>query len=160
LRTDRRSAVQGVGELLHQSRQLVDFARVPRRKDGVAHPLARRVNELGHGLALGRGHRLAHAAIGGARPTPRQAEAFKLRHLTADGRVVASDAAGELDDADRTEPLDSDQQREQRAIQRDPRLRDQRLVALRQVHRADNFEGGEMKRAEPLRHMCILHFLG
>jgi hypothetical protein len=48
-----------------------------------------------------------------------KAEAFQLGNLTADGRVIAPDSLGEIDDANRAPPLDDDEQRKQRAIERD-----------------------------------------
>ena len=76
-------------------------------EDGAADPLARRVHQVGHGPALRGDDGLAHAAVGGTSPAFHQAEAFELGDLTADGRVIAPDAVGQLHDADRAEPLDA-----------------------------------------------------
>jgi hypothetical protein len=56
-----------------------------------------------------------------ALPGAHEAEAFQLGDLAADGGVVAPDAVGQLDDADRAEPLDADQQRKQRPVERNRR---------------------------------------
>ena len=95
------------------------------------------------------------AALPDAPPRPRLSS---FGDLTADGGVIAPDAVGELHDADRPEPLDADQQRKQRPVERNPGLPDQRLVALRPVHRADDVEHRPVKLAELGAYMCILHF--
>ena len=91
-------------------------------------------------------------------PALDEAEAFELGDLAADRRVIAPDAVGELHNADRAEPLDGNQQRKQRPIERNPGLLDQRLVALRPVHGADDVEDRRVKLAQLRAYMCILHF--
>ena len=54
---------------------------------------------------------------------------------------------GQIDDADRPQPLDADQQRKQRPVERDAGFADQHLVALRPVHDADDGEQRVMQSA-------------
>ena len=77
--------------------------------------------------------------------------------MTADGRVVAVNPGGEFDDADRAEALDADQQRKQCAVEPNAGRRNERLVALRLVDDANDFEQGQVKRTVLQAHMCILH---
>ena len=84
-----------------------------------------------------------------------EAQAFELGELTADGRVVAVHAGGEFDDADRAEALDADQQGKQGAVEPDAGRRDERLVALRLVHDAHDFEQGHVKRAKLCGLICV-----
>ncbi len=74
-----------------------------------------------------------------------EAEAFKPRNLAADGRVIPPDTVGEVDHADRTEPLYRYQQRKQRAVEGDRGIPDQGLVVLR-VHAAKTFAKAEGER--------------
>ena len=137
--------------------ELVDVARLPCREDGAADALARRVDAIGHRLAFGGDDGLARAAVGRALAAGDEAEALELGHLTAHGRVVAPDAVGHIDDADRPEALDPHEQREERPIEPDPRRPDQHLVALRPIHHGDDVEKRAVKIAELAAYMCILH---
>jgi hypothetical protein len=57
--------------------------------------------------------------------------------MAAHRRVVFPRAVGEVHYPDGLEPLDADQQREQRAFQRHARLTEQRLITLGQVRKRD-----------------------
>lgn len=90
------------------------------------------------------------AAIGWAGSTFDQPQALELRDLAADGRVIAPGSVRELDHADRPEALDPHQQLKEGSIQGEARLREQRLIALRQVHDRDQIDHGSVELAELL----------
>src|SRR5690606_18877033 len=103
-------------ELIEEADQFIHVTCIPRREDGAAHAGACLVQPVGHRLALAGDDRFADPAIRSAGAALDKPEAFKLRHLAADRGVVAAGPVGEVDDADRTEAVDADQQREEGAV--------------------------------------------
>ncbi|MDH6297963.1 hypothetical protein FY134_24165 (plasmid) [Agrobacterium fabrum] len=59
----------------------------------------------------------------------------------SDSRLSPTDAVSKINDTDRPQALDHNQQRKQRAVQRDPHLPDHMSITLRRpVHRTDDVE--------------------
>ena len=88
-----------------------------------------------------------------------EAKAVELGDLAADGGVIAPDAVGELDNADRAESFDGNQQRKQRPVEWNSSCLDQKFVARRPVHGRDNIQHRAMKLAQLGADTCILHIL-
>jgi 2-polyprenyl-6-methoxyphenol hydroxylase-like FAD-dependent oxidoreductase len=152
-------ALDVVGEFAHEPYQFLDIPFVPGRENRPADPLARRVHRIGHGFALRRHDRFAHATVGAACLSLDKTEALQFGDLPTDGRVVAPDAVGEIDHPDRAPPLDADQQWKQRTIERDAGLPDHGLVALGAVHDADDVDQRAVQIPDLFRFMCILHII-
>lgn len=68
--------------------------------------------------------------------------------MTADGCLVAFHEVSQIHHAARCDPLDANEQGEQGPVERNPSLLDERLVAPRLVHRADDI-------AVPIRFVQI-----
>jgi hypothetical protein len=149
--------LERVGVFAGEPNEFADFARRPIGENRRVAALARSVDAGGQRRALLCDRRLAHPPVLAALAPLHEPEVFEFAELAADRRVVAPGAFGQFDHADGTEFADPDQQREQRAIQRNRRFPQQQLVALRAVHHADDVEQRAVKPAEFFLHMCILH---
>ncbi len=75
--------------------------------------------------------------------------------MPADGGVVAAHAASKIDHAYRTQPLNQDQERKQRALEREPCHLQHRSVALRAIHCAGYVDQGSMQRWQRGRDMGL-----
>jgi NAD(P)H-dependent FMN reductase len=81
-------------------------------------------------------------------------EAFQLGELATDGGVVTPHLISEFRHAQRTKHAQSHQQWKQRAIEGDPGLAQQGVVALRTVQEAHEFDN---RGTQPVDIACILH---
>lgn len=147
-----------IREPASQSNKIVEIALAPTRENRQRHSLTRTVNPVGHRLALRRDRRFTDASVTRVSLAIDQAETFELCDLTADGGVVPTDPIGEIHYSDRFEPLDHDQQWEQRPIERNSCLTHHGFVALRTVHHTHNVEKCTMEFPQPRTDMCIMHF--
>jgi hypothetical protein len=128
---DRRFFLHRIGELAHEPYEIVDVPFLPIAEDRSSHSLTRPIHSIGHRLPFtvmiaSRTRRSAALPLRFTRP--------RLSSLATDGGVVAPDAVCHLDYTDRPEPLDPDQQRELRPVERYTRFAHHGLVALRAVH--------------------------
>jgi len=81
----------------------------------------------------------------------------ELPDLTTDGAVVAPDATGEVDDADRTEAANQNDEWEKRPLQSNVRFLQQYVVKLRSIDDGDNIQHRIMDSTQALGKMCITH---
>jgi hypothetical protein len=130
----------GIDEHPHQSGQVVKILAPPIAEHGQCHLLARGIQGIRRRFPVRRDDRFVYPLIGLARPTVDEAQFLQTRNLPADGGVVAADTSGEINHADRSQPLDKDEQREQRAFERQTRLVEEFHVALRPIHHARNVD--------------------
>ena len=94
-----------IGELAHESHQVLDVPLLPICKNRTSHPFASVIDQISHPLALPRDGRLANPAVGGTTLAIDQIEDLQLRDLSADRRVIATDAVSEFDNTDGAESL-------------------------------------------------------
>ena len=73
--------------------------------------------------------------------------------------IFAPGEVGQIAHADGTASLDAHQQREQRAVEGDPRCPHHGLVRLRAVEQADEVEQGVMQLADDRGHKCKIHII-
>lgn len=142
----------------HQPDQVGNILLWPIGKYRARHGLARHVDLVGQGFALGSNRCLAHTAVRLARAAFYQTKAFELGNLAAYRRVIASHAVGQVDNADRPKPLDHHQQRKQRAIERDARLAHHDLVALGTIHHTDDIDQRPVQLPQESGIKCIMHY--
>jgi hypothetical protein len=149
-----------VDETAQQSHEALEIFIAPFGEDGRGKPLARGRQRIRHTAPRLCDDSFMHARVHSTRPPFDKTELHELRDLTADGRVVAAGPFGKRHNANRTETLDADQKRKERAIERKARLFQQNIVLLRPVHQNEEIEdrfvqpgqpGIRLARAGPLR---------
>src|SRR5581483_10163084 len=117
-----------LGKLAYETHQFTQVALAPFREEPPGEPIARGVQSISHRLPLSGDDCLVNTAVGTARLALYQTDTLQFRDLPAHGGVVAADTGGKIDDPDRPEPLDPDQQWEERPVERDAGFANQPLV--------------------------------
>jgi hypothetical protein len=90
----RLPSLQRIGELAHQPNEVGHLPFRPGREDFAAHPLAGRIERIGHRLAFRRDGGFANTAVACVVPANHQFHAFEPGHLAADGRTFRESAVG------------------------------------------------------------------
>jgi hypothetical protein len=135
-----RPSEQIVDKATHQSVQFLNISVAPvgECRSAQSHPSG--VECICESLAVGRENGLLDASVFGTRMSLYQPQFGQLRHLSTDGRVVATCSISEVDNSYWFESLDADQERKQSAIQRDTRFLNQNLVALGKICERDEID--------------------
>jgi hypothetical protein len=150
-------ATYGVGEFTHEPYQLPDIAFIPRREYRAPVSFACPIDGVCHGFALRCHEGLADPTIRGGGMALDKAEAFQLRNLPANGRVIATNPVSEIDDADGASPSDDNERRKQRTIERYAGFPNHHLITLGSIDNADDFDQCLVQRPDLFTYMCIPH---
>lgn len=86
-----------------------------------------------------------------------QTKSHEFGDLTADGAVVASDAPGEFNHANRPQSLRQDQEREQGSIKLYSGFPDEQLISIGAVDDGHDIKDGIVKLPEHFPARCIMH---
>ena len=135
-----------VNEAAQQSDERVEILLTPCVEQGCGESLSCCSQRLGDPTPFLRQLRFVHpcasVSLGRRSTIP---SSTQLRDLAAHRGVIAPGAIRQVDHADRAEPLDADQQRKQRPIQRNTGLLEQDIVILGPVHQRDEIDDGGMQ---------------
>src|SRR5690606_41203943 len=102
-----------------------------------------------------RNYCLALAAVVGTFLALDQAQTLEFGDLSTDGRMVAPGSLGELHHTNWAEPLNADQDGEQRAVELNSCILNHLFIGAWAIHDADDSGHRFVQRLHALRHMCI-----
>jgi len=135
-----------------RKRGTISFA--PIRKHPRQEPAAGQCDGAHHLSPIARQLRRPSAPVRLFPVSHNEIQAFEPGELTTDRRVVAPHQAGQLRDAERAPHAERNQQRKQGAVENDPGLAQQDVVALRAVEEPDEID---QRTPQSFQIACILH---